>query len=121
MGGIGSGKGTIPGKPRNITHLKWEIIYITNDGRLIHQKFKSIKDIQKHPDLYFISSSKLNYYAKKRPKLGDSVKKRLIGHLTITEIHEKIQEGNLDLSEKFPIIQKVEIESDETMDGAQKN
>jgi len=111
MGGKGSGRGTIPGKPRNITHLKWEIIYITKDGRLIHQKFKSIKDIQKHPDLCFITSTKLNYYSKKRPMLGDSVKKRLIGHLQITEIYEKITEE----------IKKMEIENDENLNECSEN
>lgn len=109
MGGKGSGRGTIPGKPRNISHLKWEIIYITQDGRLIHQKFKSIHEIKAHPDLGFINSGKLNYYSKKRPQLGDSIKKRLVGHLQITQIHEKITEANLDVTKNFPSIQKMEI------------
>tara|TARA_B110000285_G_scaffold224322_1_gene281006 strand:+ start:620 stop:979 length:360 start_codon:yes stop_codon:yes gene_type:complete len=108
MGGKGSGRGTIPGKERNITHLKWEIVYITPDGRLIHQKFKSIKDIQKNPDLCFITSTKLNYYSKKRPMLGDSVKKRLIGHLRITEIKEKIPDEILKIFKKSAPIKNVQ-------------
>ena len=90
MGGNGSGRGTIPGKERNIKHLKWEIIFITPDGRMIHQKFKSAKQVQRHPDLEFLSSGKLDYYSNHRPTIGGKNRKRKIGHLQVYHIHELV-------------------------------
>ena len=88
MGGKGSGRGTIPNAVRNITHLKWEIVYVTKEGRLIHEKFRSIQDIKQHPDLEFLTSGKLHYYSTKRPTIKKV--KRKIGTLEIKHIHEPL-------------------------------
>lgn len=80
-------RGTKPNQIRNKKNYKWEIVFVTKQGKLIHEKFKSINDVKEHPELSWLTSGKLHYYSTLRPTLD---KKRKVGTLEIKHIHEPI-------------------------------
>jgi hypothetical protein len=66
---IKSNKGTKPGIPRCFTSYRWEIIFVPQNGKIIHRKFVSSVDIIKSPDIPIGSKQHLHYYVKGREKL----------------------------------------------------